>query len=169
MNSARMWALVHGFDLTQVEANLLSFFSKLAGCADNDAARAATDGLVILDVLENALSGGFDTGAQTPLVPRFRAIDVTSPAAIKDAIFTTGTAYIGVLLRESDMRPGASWTGGLATAGAVVGGHCISGWNYGAHTFGLATWGESIEADEAWLMSRIEEAYALSWTFPVAA
>lgn len=166
MNAARMSALTRGrFDLTSADGALLSFYASLAGCSDNPAAIAATDGLVLMDVLERAERGGFDVGEQVPLVPVFAAIDPRDPVALRDAIYTRGVAYVGVTLHEADM--GGSWTGDTANAGAVIGGHCIALWRYDAATFGAATWGATIECDQAWLMSRIDEAYALTWTFPV--
>lgn len=167
MNSARMSALTRGqFDLTSTNDALLAFYASLAGCADTPTAIAATDGLVLLDVLEHARSSGFACGEQVPLVPLFAAIDPRDPTAIRDAIYTRGVAYVGVTLHEADMN--GPWTGGTADAGPVIGGHCITLWRYDVSTFGAATWGMTIECDEAWLMSRIDEAYALSWQMAVA-
>jgi hypothetical protein len=167
MNSARMSALVRGqFDPTSTNDALLTFYAGLAGCADTTTAIAATDGLVLLDVLQRAESAGFACGEQAPLVPLFAAIDPRDPTAIRDAIFTRGVAYVGVTLHEADMN--GPWTGGTTNAGPVIGGHCITLWRYDAATFGAATWGATVTCDEAWLMARIDEAYALNWTFPVA-
>ena len=167
MNSARMWALVQGFDLVNVEASLLAFYASLAGCAATEAAMETTDGLVLLDVLERARDRGFDAGEQTPLVPQFSAIPV-GPSALKDAIYRSGAAYVGVMLYEADVEPGAKWVGGVAKAGAKVGGHCVAPWRYAPDSYGIATWGGTTEADPEWMASRIEEAYSLRWTFPVA-
>lgn len=167
INSARMWALLHGFDLVNAEAQLLAFYAAVAGCADTEAAIAATDGLVLLDVLEHAQKVGFDIGAQAPLVPEFTAIHMPDIAGIRDAIYSRGTAYIGVTLYEADMAPGATWTGGIANVGAVVGGHCIDPCRYTETDFSVATWGGEIEADDEWISTRTDEAYAVSWTFPV--
>lgn len=163
MNAARVWALVNGYDLTQTELFLLALYARLAGCADTVAAIGATDGLVMQDVLDFVQARGFDCGDQTPLVPVARAIDQTSAVALRDAVSTTGAAYLGITLYEADIAPGATWTGGTANAGAAAGGHCVVAWNYGQDTFGLATWGETVEADDEWLLPRLEEAYALSW------
>ena len=162
MNSARMWGLESHFDLVSVEANLLAFYASLAGCADTEAAMAATDGLVLLDVLQRAHDSGFDCGEQAPLVPQFAVIELGA-AALKDAIYVNGSAYIGVMLYEADVEPGAKWMGGTAKAGAKVGGHCVVPWNYTPDSYGIATWGGTTQADPEWLASRIEEAYALTW------
>ncbi len=164
MNSARIWALVHGFDLVNVEGALLAFYASLAGCAATEAAMEATDGLVLLDVLERARNAGFGCGEQTPLVPRFASIQL-SDAALKDAIWAHGAAYIGVMLYEADVEPDAKWVGGTEKAGAKVGGHCVAPWRYTSDGYGIATWGGTTEADPEWLASRIEEAYSLLWTF----
>jgi hypothetical protein len=169
INSARMWALLHGFDLVNTDSAMLAFYAFLAGCADTDAAISASDGLELLDVLDHARGSGFDAGQQVPLVPLFRSIDIASDAALKDSVYSTGTAYIGVTLYEADVQPGAVWTGDTSNAGKPVGGHCITSYAYDATTYQIATWGETMEADEAWLQSRMDEAYSLSWTFPVTA
>jgi hypothetical protein len=162
INSARYWSLLHGFDLTNSEDMELAFFARVAACPDTPEAIAAVDGLELLDVLEMAQRVGFDVGAQAPLVPDFSAIHLPDEAAIQDAIATKGSAYIGVKLYEADMQPGAAWVGGLANAGAFIGGHCIlQTWD------GVATWGEILTPDQEWLMSRMDEAYALTWTFAV--
>ena len=164
MNSARMWALANGYDLVNTEAALLSFYAALAGCAETEAAMAATDGLVLLDALEKARDAGFTCGEQTPIVPLFSSIPL-SGAALKDAIWSYGSAYVGVMLYEADVESGAKWVGGVAKAGAKVGGHCVAPWNFTPDSYGIATWGGTTEADPEWLMSRIEEAYSLRWTF----
>lgn len=168
-NSARVWALLKGFDLPVAEPSLLAFYAATCPCTDSMAAIAATDGLIFLDALERAASQGFDIGLQAPLVPEFRAIDISDAGAIRDAIYAAGSALVGVTLRQADVQPGAAWRGGLDGAGAEAGGHAICGWRYGRADFGLATWGDTEEADDAWLLSRISEAYAVRWTMGVAA
>lgn len=168
LNAARIWALRHGFDLVSVDDNLLADYARIAGCADTIAAIAATDGLMMLDVMDYAAAGKFDVGEQAALIPRVKRIDFTSMAAVRDAIVKTGSACIGVTLRAADVQPGAKWLGDLTNTGPVAGGHCITLYKYSANgLFGAATWGDTIEVDEAWLASRTEEAYSLAWTFPV--
>lgn len=167
MNSARVWALRHGFDLVSVEARLLAFFASIAPCADTVAAIAATDGLVLLDVMEHAAAGKFDVGLQAPLIPRVRRIEITDMDALKDAIKSTGSACIGVTLRQADVQPGANWRGGVANAGPKAGGHCVILYAYTGGDFAVATWGETLVADDEWLKSRMDEAYSLTWTFSV--
>ena len=111
-NSARVWDLLRGYDLVTREAALLAFYASLAGCQDTEAAIEATEGLVMLDVLEAVATKGFHIGAQDdePLVPRVNADPAgRSGAALRDAIFSRGTAYIGVTLRQADVQPGAIW------------------------------------------------------------
>jgi hypothetical protein len=167
-NSARVWALLQGFDLPTDEAALLAFFAACASCANTEAAIAATDGLVFLDALERAAVGGFDIGLQAPLVPSFRAINTASAAAFRDAISASGSALIGVTLYQADVQPGAVWRGGLDSVGPVDGGHAICGWRYTAADFGMATWGDTEVADDAWLLSRVAEAYSVTWGMGVA-
>jgi hypothetical protein len=167
MNSARIWALRHGFDLVYVEAKLLEFFASIAGCSDTIAAIAATKGLVMLDVMERAAAGKFDVGEQAPLIPRVRRIEINDMDAVKDAIVSNGSACIGVTLRQADVQPNADWRGGIAKAGPKVGGHCAVLYGYIGDDFDAATWGERIVADKSWLTSRWDEAYSLEWTFSV--
>lgn len=164
LNSARAWALRHDFDLVNTDPPLLSFYAGLAGCADTVAAIEATDGLVLLDVLEKAQSAGFDIGEQTPIVPEFAAIHQPDIAGLRDAVAFRGAAYIGVTLFECDMT-GAPWTG--KPTGAAVGGHCIDLCAYTPDGFTAATWGAFQPLDNDWLMSRIDEAFSVMWTFPV--
>jgi hypothetical protein len=168
LNAARVWALLQGFDLASVEANLLGVFATVAGCEPTAAAIGATDGLVMLDLLEHLVAVGLDVGEQVPIGVTFTAIDHTDLAAIRDAIATADTAYVGVDLYEADVQPGATWQGGVGGAGKVVGGHCVCLPRYRPGSVTAATWGLEEDADDAWLASRIVEAYALRITRPVA-
>jgi hypothetical protein len=168
LNAARIWALRHGFDLVSDDDSLLADFARIAGCADTIAAIAATDGLMLLDVMYYAAAGKFDVGEQATLIPRVKRIDFTNMDAIRDAIVNTGSACIGVTLLQADVQPGAKWLGKPKNAGPAAGGHCITLYKYSANgLFGAATWGDTIEVDEAWVDSRTNEAYSLDWTFPV--
>lgn len=169
LNAARIWALRHGFDLVSNDDDLLADFARIAGCADTIAAIAATDGLMMLDVMDYAAAGKFNVGEQAALIPRVKRIDFTNMGAVRDAIVNTGSACIGVTLRQADVQPGvAKWLGGLKNAGSAAGGHCVTLYKYSVNgLFGAATWGDTIEVDEAWLDSRTNEAYSLEWTFSV--
>jgi hypothetical protein len=168
INSARWWALLRGgFDLTNIEANELAFFAKVAGVPDVITAIAQVPGLVMLDVLEYAQKNGFDVGNGNRLVPEYNSIPTTD--AIMDAIVTRGSAYTGVRLYEADMQPGAVWRGGIANAGKLVGGHAIIETDCRGGVFDIATWGGMTQADIEWLLARIDEAYSITWTFPVTA
>ena len=160
-NSARLWAMRNGFDLVVDDGKLLGLYAMLAGCAPTPEAIGLTDGLVMLAALEHVAAHGFDIGLQTPLAMEFRAIDPQDNAAIRDAIYTKASALMGFTLYQNDMQEPLSWQG--APAGAVVGGHCIVPWRWGVGGFEDATWGETIDCDDAWLAARIEEGYALAW------
>ena len=165
-NSARAWAQLHGFDLVIDDQKLLDFYAAIAGCEPTVAAIMATEGLVMLDVLEYAQSHGFDVGPQT-LVPNFSAIHMPDIAGVRDAIFTRATAYVGVTLYASDEQPGARFFG--PPSGDPVGGHCVDPVRWTATDYQVATWGQDMDADEEWLMSRIDECYSIEWSMPMAA
>jgi hypothetical protein len=170
INSARMWSLLNGgFDLTVVEAGLLQFYATQAGCADTTAAIALSDGLRLQDVLEAAGRGLFTAGWGTPLVPLFRAITPITGAAVRDAISQFGSVYLGVTLYQADVQPGAEWKGGIGKAGDPVGGHCCLPWAYSQTSLSVATWGSEMDMNDAFLESRADEAYALTWTMAEAA
>ena len=166
-NSLRSYALLHGFDIAEiVDQRLLDLYATLAGCAPTEAAIGATDGLVMLDVLEYVQVNGFNYGGQTGIPCQFRSLDPTDTDAVDDAIFRLGSVYAGVTLYAGDVVPGAAWQG--KPVGAAVGGHCIApfGWTLGGMRD--ATWGETLESDMPWWRSRADECYALTWDLAVA-
>jgi hypothetical protein len=165
INSARAWAELHGFDLTIDDQKLLDFYAAIAGCDPTPASIAQTDGLQMLDVLEYAQSHGFDIGGQAPLVPDFSAIHMPDVLGMRDAVFTLASAYVGLTLYEIDEQPDSVFTG--PPSGAVSGGHCLLPFTWDAAGFLVATWGEDMPATEEWLMTRIDEAFSVSWTFAV--
>lgn len=168
INSARIWALMHGFDLVYSEESLMAFFCAVAGVPNTPEAIAAVDGLVMQDVLDHAKVHGFNIGAQSPLVPLATRVDPQDVTALKDVINSRGSVYIGINLYAQDMAPGAIWRGADAVTSPFVGGHCDCPWNYPKpNEYGQATWGETMVSDEAWLLSHIDEAWAIEWTFPV--
>jgi hypothetical protein len=168
-NSARLWALDKGFDLPVVEAAVLRFFSVCAPCEDTLDAIGQTDGLIFLNALDQAASIGLDIGEQAPLVLRFKAIDTSDMAAIRDSIYVRKSALLGVTLHQADVQPGLDhWSGGIENAGPVAGEHAICGSRYTASGFAVATWGGEMPADDGWVMPRLIEAYAPEWTMQVA-
>lgn len=174
INSARYWALLHGFDLTNYQANELMLYARLGGAPwpATDSQLSAIPGMVLMDLLEDVAGKGFNVGAQAPLVLEFGVLRGLTIAQVVDSIMTEGSAYVGVRLYEADMQPGAVWQGGTAKAGAVVGGHCLLPFDRApgpAGEFSIATWGGITQSDDEWLLSRMDEAYGLRWKFPVVA
>jgi hypothetical protein len=170
INSLRAWAQEQGFDLPTDDNLLLELFAAIAGCDPTPAAIAATNGLVLQDVLEYVQVHGFRIDSQNVVELDFAAIDPSDEAAIKDAINQKGSAYLGITLFEADVTPGVTvWRGTSASAGAEVGGHCIVPPKYRtASTYDSATWGELIDTDHDFLMSRLVEAWAIDWKMAVA-
>jgi hypothetical protein len=164
-NARRAATLIQGYDIPTDEGQIIAFYAACAGVADIEAALEASDGAVMLDVLERAQRDGFQMGGQTPEVPTFAAIQPTDRAGLAHAIAVHGAAYIGIDLYEPDMAADAIWT--LPPAGALVGGHALIAWSYSAlgnaDMVMLGTWGDLVAASWAWLEGRAQEAFALSW------
>jgi hypothetical protein len=172
VNNARIWSIVRGgFDLVVSDPSLLAFYAGLAPCADTIAAIAATEGLQLQSVLQAAQRGLFTAGQQAPMVPLYRAVPATGEA-IRDAINASVSVILGVTLYQADIRQGAEWRGGfMNAAGDPTERHAILVDAYdAAGMFSVCTWGqrELDGADEAWITSRTDEAYALIWTMAEA-
>ncbi len=146
------------------------FYAACVGCAATDAAMAATDGAVMLDVLDEVEASGFDVGQQVPLVSTFAVIDPSDRTALAHAISARGAAYLGIQLTEMDMTAfgaGTTLNDDVSDHSGIVGGHCLVAWSYtGLHdtdTVLLATWGRLAPCTWRWLGRRLDEAYSLSW------
>jgi hypothetical protein len=133
---------------------------------------AATDGAVVIDVLQYQVAHGFDYKMLPPDAPREPMVGLwgTLPnaTAIAQAIDKLGHAYLGVTLRERDMQMPAVWDFQPGRDdGKPVGGHCIVAWDYAGladdATIRIATWGEFQETTWGWLQARLDEAHALVW------
>ena len=161
-NSARRWVAAQGFDFPVQDQQLLDLYAAVAGCAANTEAIAGTDGLVMLDLLQHVALHGFDYGGQTPLALIAYRIDPTDLGAIREVIRQRQSAYLGVDLYASDVAPSATWRG--APSGPIEGGHCIVACRFAQDEWDEATWGELWPADDAWMASRVREAYALEWS-----
>jgi hypothetical protein len=165
LNCARLWTIKqHKFDLAYELPRLLTFYAAVAGCEPTTAAIAATEGLRLLDVLEYAQANGFQINTQDVLVPLFRRIEVADMTSMRQAIATTGSVYPGYDLTPADMN--SPWTGNVAIP--VYGGHCAPGIGYTSAGFTDATWGMEQPCDDAWVLSRIQEAYRIEWTMAAA-
>lgn len=165
-NAAGMVAALNGFSLAIDPARVPAFYAGCVGCAPTDAAMAATDGAVMLDVLTRQAVEGFDVGPQL-LAGLFGTLPLRR-TAMANAIATLGHLYLGLTLRERDMELPAVWevVAGVDD-GAIVGGHCVVLWDYAgladADTVRVATWGGWQPATWAWLAARTDEAHALFW------
>jgi hypothetical protein len=170
LNHLRAWVQqFHGFDLPENDQLLLDLYGAVYGCAPTVEAIAATDGLVLLDVLEHIQANGFRIDGQNVVELTFTALDISNPTAIRDAIDKSGGAYLGITLYQADVAPGLTeWTGDVASAGPAVGGHCVMPKGYAGATFETATWGELMPTDEAFLMPRLAEGYDIRWVMATA-
>lgn len=167
INSARAWAQRHGFDLTWNDDACLAFFAQVAGCADTTEAISKVPGLVMQDVLDYARAHGFDCGGPVPLELDYSVVDPHDESMLRDVIFTDGSVYVGIDVYARDMADPNDWTDGVATAGKLVGGHCIVPKEYTQTGYDAATWGENIQETNVWLDGRIQEAFRIEWLFPI--
>ena len=161
-NSARRWALAQRFDLDVPDQKLWDLYAAVAGCAPTPESIAITDGLVLIDLLNYVSKNGLNYGGPGPVALIAYRLDPADLTAMRAAINGRQSVYLGVNLYQDDVVPGLTrWTG--APVGSFVGGHCICGWRFQPGAFGEATWGEDVPCDETWMLSRVEEAYALAW------
>lgn len=132
----------------------------------------ATDGLVVMDLLDYVGTHGFDVGEQVPLVPVQRFVVHNTREAIAGAMCDERivTAYLGVRLYQRDMDTFGQGplVAPIADSGEYVGGHVLLAWDYpkGLNDADLVTlieWGTRQSASWAWLLERLDEAHGLEW------
>lgn len=162
VNAACGVAALNGFEMIVDPDKPLAFY---AGCIDNPPDLAASDGAVMLDVLNHQGAVGYDIGPQM-LVGRFGTVR-TQRVSMAQAMARLGCLYIGVTLRDHDMVS-ASWN--MAPGrddGAIVGGHAVFAWDYTGlgddDTVRVGTWGQWQSASWAWIEDRTDEAYSVVW------
>lgn len=164
VNSAAGIAALNGYELAIDPALVPSFYASCVGCEPTDAAIAATNGAVMLDVLERQARTSFNIGPQA-LAGLFGTLP-HARSAIASSIARLGHAYLGVALRERDMEMPPVWRA-TADDGDPVGGHAIMAFDYtglrDTDTVRIGTWGRWQPAQWSWLEARVEEAYALMW------
>lgn len=164
-NSASAVAAVSGFGMAINPDLVPSFYAGCVQCEPTLEAMAATDGAAMLDVLVRQSREGFDVGQEAPLVARFGRLAPAS-FALAGAMARLRHCYLGIRLYEADMEMPNVWDIGPSD-GSLIGGHCVVGWDFtglaSQSTVRLATWGRWQPATWRWLISRLDEAYALVW------
>lgn len=163
-NAARGVAALNGYELVVNDELVPAFYS---ACVGNPPDLGATDGAVMLDVLQRQAQQGFDIGPQR-LFGAFGTIAVKSRAALALGISRLGAGYWGVMLRERDMQEAPLWdVQDGRDDGAVVGRHALIAWDYTSladeGVLRLGTWGAWQEATWAWVAARLDEAHGLVW------
>ena len=167
-NSARAVAALNGFDIAVDPTKVPEFYASVVGCAPTIQAMSATDGAVLLDVLQKQEQRLFDIGPEA-LIASWKPVDHTSRSALALCMARFGVSYIGVTLHERDMDTvGQTWDVEAGRDdGDVVGGHCVVLFDYtGLAENGIVrvgTWGMWQNATWTWVNSRIDEAYGLVW------
>lgn len=171
-NAAKGIALLNRFTPTVQMPLLPPFYAETIGLAATAsfAELAATDGAVMLDVLNYQAAHGFNIGNQS-LVCDYGtlAFDINTLAS---AMVRQGPSYLGIQLYQRDMdavETDGSWqtwdTVPGQDDGQFVGDHCVVDWDFVSldpdGIVRLATWGKLQKATWRWLMTRLEEAYGL--------
>ena len=118
-----------------------------------------------------AAVSGFGMAINPDLVPSFYAGCVQCEPTLEamaatDAMARLRHCYLGIRLYEADMEMPNVWDIGPSD-GSLIGRHCVVGWDFtglaSQSTVRLATWGRWQPATWRWLISRLDEAYALVW------
>ena len=161
VNAASAASALNGSALAIDPATVPPFYALCAGCEATDAAMEASDGAVLIEVLQRQLRDGFPVGTQTPLVARF-AVVRPDRIALANAMVRFGSVYAGVTLHQAEMEWPAVWDLGDS---AVVGGHCVVFFDYtglgDADTVRVATWGMLQDVTWRFIEERTDEAYVL--------
>jgi hypothetical protein len=131
----------------------------------------ATDGLVIMDVLDYVTTNGFDVGEQAPMVPIQRFVVHNARESIAGVMCNepTTVGYLGIRIYSKDMATigQGPWTAKIAGSGDIVSGHCLLSWDYAGlgddDLVTLLTWGGRQPATWGWLMERLDESHAMEW------
>ena len=166
-NAARGVAYVAGYPLVVYQTRVPAFYGQCIGQPDATKL-AATDGAVMLDVLQRQASHGFDVGPQS-LCGRFGTVPISRTAlALSMARLCAG--YWGIQLRDRDMQTFGSGVWDVQDGrddGDGVGGHAVMAWAYTGLAddarVQIATWGQWQPATWAWVKCRLDEAYGLVW------
>ena len=144
-----------------------AFYADCVGVPPTFEDMAATEGAVLLDVLQRQARGGFDVGQPAPLFG-FAGTVPTDRVSIAHCMAAFGGCYVGVDLYERDLE-GAEILDddGVQPPGAFQGGHCMWLWDYlrldDRATGRAATWGVLQPFTWRWLAARIREAHGIWW------
>lgn len=167
-NSARAAAALAGFDLVVDPDSVPAYYAACIGRPGaSEAELEATEGAVLMDVLDYMQANGFEVGQQVPLVANYDTVSADSRSAIASAMTRPGAGYWGVDLYERDMELLPVWDDDGRDPGALVGGHCLLAFDYAGlndqDTIRLGTWGAWQPATWRWAMSRLREAHGVTW------
>jgi hypothetical protein len=156
-----------GIEPVVLDGLVPTFYAGCVGVPATFEDMAATEGAVLLDVLQRQARGGFDVGEPVPLFG-FAGTVPTDRASIAHCMAEFGGCYVGVDLYERDMEGAPTLDDdGVQPSGALVGGHCMWLWDYlrldDRATGRAATWGTRQPFTWRWMMARIREAHGVWW------
>lgn len=158
------FALLNGAPPVIADDAPLKFFAGCVGLAVDDPALEASDGVVILTMLDHQWRNGFDVGPQT-LYAEYGTVPLER-AALANLINRLGGGGFGFDLYAGDMTMPAIWDTDY-DRGDFVGGHWVHGWDYtglgDTDTVRFATWGGFQAATWRWVQARVQEAHGMIW------
>lgn len=167
-HAEQVWTANAGIETTVTDQDALTAYSAITGYdpsqTDASGNNPTDQGANMTDVLNYWRQ----TGIAGEQIASYVSVDWTNPAEVSTALYLFGVLYIGVNLPQSAMDAfgaGQPWTNTTDTN--IVGGHCVIlvGYDLGAQTAKLVTWGREITASLAWVKQYCEEAYAIASEF----
>jgi len=161
-NQEITWNNSAGKKTNITDKQVLQFYSATTGYDPQNA--SSDQGGVESDILTQwqktpGLMAGFDLTA-------FASFRPSNPNSVKDAIWITGGAYLGINLPETIQDQGDFWRvpaqGPVGTgAPGSLGGHAVCAVGYDARVVYFASWGALYQMTWDFYTTYTEEAYAL--------
>ncbi len=162
-NQEIAWNTTCGRQSTVTEKQVVQFYSATTGytAADPSTDQGGTESTILEQWLKTpGLLGGYNLAA-------FAAFNPTNLNSLRDSIWLTGGAYLGLNLPETiGETPGSLWqvpAGGAVGPGAPgsLGGHAVCALGYDSRTVYFASWGAIYQMTFDFFTTYCEECYAL--------
>lgn len=151
-----------GVAITIVVAKLLAFYRAMTGGPDT--------GLVETDVIAKVAADGLDVGdGKVRKIGLWARIPYIDEAVFRFFVWKGLAVYLGGSLSDNDVGA-SSWTFTHASTDPadqpnVNNGHCFLAAGFGprasdgSYSIDYVTWGQIVKGDNAWKLSRVDEAY----------
>ena len=161
-NQEIAWGQACGAPATITEKQVVAFYSATTGYTPTNP--ESDEGGIESDILAQwlktpGLLGGYNLNA-------YAAFHAKNPESLKDSIWITGGAYLGLDLPETIQTQGELWqvpAHGPVGAGAPgsLGGHAVCALGYDARVVYFASWGALYQMTWDFYTTYVEEAYSL--------